>query len=175
MSNAAGSITLYGLLSNSVAKFPANSSGSSRTLNGPWQSGNNVTTGNYTGVTDIATLTSSVNIVGFVDGQNRAKYFYSSLGKASGIQASGSAVTNLPTIAGVPTQLPPGNWVQLGSANASFVAVNVQQDTSGNYFGAQLFFQVTPAAGSPDAGSPMYYTLDQYGLLIVDSSVVEWA
>ena len=173
MASSAGAITLYGLLSSSVARFPGNSSGSSRTLNGPWDANTTqLTAGNYTGVADIATITSAVNIVGFLDGTNRAKYFFSSFGTA----VSGASPTlALPQISAVPTQLPPGNFVQLGATNTGFVAINVQQDTSGNYFGSQIFFQVTPTAGSPDAGSPLYFTLDQYALLIVDSAKAEWA
>jgi hypothetical protein len=146
-------ITLYGLLDNSHTKI----NGSSRLTAGPW-------TNATTSVSDIAALSSSKNVIGFVDGSNRAKYFYST--------AAGSI--NLPTLSAVPNQLPPG-YVQLGTTNQSFVAGVPQEDTAGTYFIGLMFFQLTPAAGSSDAASPMLYSMDQYGLLIVDSATTEWA
>lgn len=146
-------ITLYGLRDNSQAYI----NGSGTAVAGPW---NHATTS----IADIATITSSVNVVGFLDGENRAKYFYSS--------AAGSV--NLPTLSAVPNAVPQGA-VPLGSSGTGFVYIVVQQDTAGNWRGSMLYFQVTPAAGSPDVASPLQFSLDPYGLLIVDSATTEWA
>src|SRR5580704_7871810 len=137
---SAGTISLYGLLgthgpggsgTGSVVNYPL-SGGSSRQLNGPWQAGSSST---WTGVKDIATITSSVNVVGFLDGQNRAKYFYSTV--------AGSVV--LPTLSAIPNNYPPGA-VQLGASNTSLVMGVVDEDTNGNYFIGSMIFQLTPAA-----------------------------
>jgi hypothetical protein len=147
-------LTVYALLDNSQALI----AGAGTTVAGPWQH-------STTSFTDIATLTSSVNVVGFVDGSNRAKYFYST---------ATSPTVALPTLSAVPNAIPQGA-VPLGTSGTSFVyVVAATPNASGGYSGGMLYFQVTPAAGSPDAGSPLQFSLDPYGLIICDSATTPW-
>jgi len=150
-------ITAYGLKTNSQGFTLLNGSLSAVTVAGPWLSGGQVT--------DIATLTSSVNVLGFTDGENRAKYLFSS--------SSGSV--NLPTLSAVPNSVPAGA-IPLGSSGTGFVYAVVGANTNASTYPAGgLYFQLTPAPGSPDGSSPMEFLLDPYALLLVDSATAEWA
>ena len=140
-------VALYAAKAGTLCNTPTGGSAAA----GPFVAGSSMT--------DIGTLTSSVNIFGFLDGENRAKYFYSS--------TAGSLA--LPTLSAVPNAVPFGA-VPLGTAGASLVYAVVLGGVIG-----MLYFQVTPAAGSPDAASPMQYSLDPYGVLLTDSATLEWA
>lgn len=148
-------LTVYAAKAGTLCSTPINGSAAV----GPYVAGSSFT--------DIGTLTSSVNIFGFVDGSNRAKYFFSSVGAAPG----GACV--LPTLSSVPNAIP-NSAVPLGTTGTSFVYAVVGNPGVAGQIG-MLYFQVTPANGSPDAGSPTQYSLDPYGLLITDSATSEWA
>jgi hypothetical protein len=143
--------TIYAAKAGTLCNTPSGGT----TAAGPYVAGSSFT--------DIGTLTSSVNLYGFVDGSNRAKYFYST--------TAGSVA--LPTISSVPNALPNGA-VPLGTAGASFIYAVLGLVGAAQQIG-MLYFQVTPAAGSPDTGSPTQFSLDPYGLLITDSATLEWA
>lgn len=145
-------LTVYAALDNTLCNTPSGAS----PAKGPWQH-------STSSFTDIGTLTSSVNVVGFVDGENRAKYFFSSVGAAPG------GACALPTLSAVPNAIP-NSAVPLGTAGASLVYAVVQGGQIG-----MLYFQITPANGSPDAGSPTQFSLDPYGLILVDSNTTPWA
>lgn len=110
---------------------------------------------------------SGAFIVGFVSGEQKAKYFYSS---------SANSV-NLPTIV-APNALPPSNntggqniWTGLGAASGpmyQLVSAEVPEfggSSSVNAAGA-ILLQVSFSPGSPDAGSPGLFFLDANCLII---------
>lgn len=113
---------------------------------------------------------AGVNVYGFVTGEQKSKYFYSSNG------AGPFGAVALPTLV-VPSSVPIGA-VAIGTS--AIFAVQAQAfipDPTGSGFTAaqtgQLYFAVQLAAGSPDAGSPAQFLVDLYTLLFVAASTFE--
>jgi hypothetical protein len=110
---------------------------------------------------------TGTSIYGFVDGEQKAHYFYSS-------QANTIA---LPTL--VAPNIVNTNFVQLGGASSVIYGLSqtgADYGTGGTIptgIGAVLVC-LSFAAGSPDAASPGQFYLDIYGLLLTTSGVYYW-
>jgi hypothetical protein len=124
-------------------------------------------------VLDISLLVTGTTyyVVGFVDGEQRAKFFYSSQG------AGQAGAVALPTLA-LPNALPNGA-VQINT-NSYVYGVTYSgyippwgTGTAATQ-GGLLYFGVSYAAGNPDGGSPAQFSMDPYGLLFVDTSTTEY-
>lgn len=149
-------LAAYGLYDNG---------GTGAVMDGPWKH-------SVTQVSDISTLVTGTSyyVLGFITGGQRAKFFYSSNG------AGPAGATALPTLT-VPNSLPNSavplntNAYVYGVGYTGYVppwgsAVSSQ--------GGLLYFAVTFAAGNPDGGSPGQFSMDLYGLLLIDSASEEW-
>ena len=142
--------TVYGLMTSS---------------GGPYWTSSDVT--NITGANPAA----GVNVYGFIEGQQLAKFFTSS-------NANGPAgAVALPTLV-VPNTVPIGA-LQVGTSAIFFVQAQAGvPDPSGFGFtaltGGQLYFAVQFAAGSPDAGSPSQYLVDPYTLILVAAASAQY-
>lgn len=131
--------------------------------------------GPYWTSSDVTAITGAnpaagVNVYGFVSGEQKSKFFYSSnsLGPYGAV--------SLPTLL-VPNTVPFGA-VQIGTSAIFFVQAQAFiPDPTGSGFaapqGGQLYFAVQPTAGSPDAGSPTQFLVDPYTLLIVAAAAAE--
>jgi hypothetical protein len=129
------------------------------------------TSGDVTAITG-ANPPVGANFYGFVDGEQRSKFFYSSnlLGPAGAVA--------LPTLA-TPNVVPTG-FVQIGTsaiyASSQTAYVPVPAGGAAGITGAscgELFFTVQIQGGSPDAGSPVGYFVDPYTLFLVAAAAFE--
>lgn len=133
------------------------------------------TGGPYTNGGDTVAITGAnpaagVNFYGFVTGEQKSKFFYSSAG------AGPYGAVALPTLV-VPNTVPFGA-VQIGTSAIFLVQAQAFiPDPTGSGFtaaqGGQLYFAVQLAAGSPDAGSPAQFLVDPYTLLFVAAGTSE--
>jgi hypothetical protein len=132
-----------------------------------------VYTNNFTGssssgdvstlVSGSGTLASGAFLVGFIDGSQRARFFYSSTANS----------INLPTLVAPPVI--PLNFVGVGNATAANCVVYQLQQTGSDY-GATVagngpyIVTLSFSAGSPDSASPFQFTLDSQAVLLIESN-----
>lgn len=113
-------------------------------------------------------LANTAWLYGFVDGSQRARFFYSST----------SNTIALPLLTAPPVI--PLNFVGVGNATAANCVVYQLQQTGSDY-GATVagngpfLVTLTFAAGSPDSASPFQFTLDAQAMLIVSSTAYNGA
>lgn len=119
-------------------------------------------------VSGSGSLAAGAYLYGFVDGEQRARFFYS----------SSSNTIALPQLQAPPVI--PLNFVGVGNATAANCVVYQLQQTGSDY-GASVAgtgpFLVTLSfsAGSPDAASPFQFLLDSQALLLVASTAYNGA
>lgn len=127
-------------------------------------------------ISDISSLVSpnTYYVLGFISGEQKAKFFYNSYGAGP----SGQAL--LPTLS-TPNALPQGAVFTNGATATSYVyavtalGYNPPWGTPTTAQGGELYFNVTFAAGNPDSGSPSQFSMDVYGLLIISTTnSTEW-
>jgi|ERR1700729_283901 len=153
----AANITAYGLTSTS---------------HGPYF----VTSGSVTDIASLPAGTGSNNyVVGFVDGEQKAKFFYS-----ASVTTDPYGQIALPVLA-APNALPSPDYTALDTSLAgwtgSAAAAAVYQAQPGTVLGVGtalgyggIWFGVSYTAGSPDAGSPGQFFLDVYGILLISTA-----
>jgi hypothetical protein len=129
---------------------------------------NNATVDGTALVSGSGALSAANWLYGFVDGSQRARFFYS----------SSSNTIALPLLAAPPVI--PLNFVGVGNATAANCVVYQLQQTGSDY-GATVagvgpfMITLTFAAGSPDSASPFQFTLDSQALLLVSSTAYNGA
>lgn len=114
-------------------------------------------------VSGSGTLAAGAFLYGFVDGSQRARFFYSSTSNS----------INLPTLVAPPVI--PLNFVGVGNATAANAVVYQLQQTGSDY-GASVagngpyLVTLSFSAGSPDSASPFQFTLDAQAMLLIAST-----
>lgn len=107
-------------------------------------------------------------LYGFVTGGGVSKFFVSTA-NSTGIYG-GTVV--LPALA-TPNTVPIGA-VQIGTSAIWATEQAYPWGLNEGEATGQLYFAVTPAAGSPDVGSPTQYEVDPYTLFIVAAANYQW-
>jgi hypothetical protein len=107
-------------------------------------------------------LASGAFLYGFIDGSQRARFFYSSLANS----------INLPTLVAPPVV--PLNFVGVGNSTAANCVVYQLQQTGSDYGltvagNGPFIVTLSFSAGSPDSASPFQFTLDAQATLLVES------
>jgi hypothetical protein len=119
-------------------------------------------------VSGSGSLAAGAYLYGFVDGSQRARFFYSSTANSIA----------LPTLVAPPVI--PLNFVGVGNATATSCVVYQLQQTGSDY-GATVagngpyLVTLSFSAGSPDSASPFQFTLDAQALLLIASTAYDGA
>ncbi len=119
-------------------------------------------------VSGSGSLAAGAYLYGFIDGTQRARFFYSSTANTIA----------LPTLVAPPVI--PLNFVGVGNSTAANCVVYQLQQTGSDY-GATVagngpyLVTLSFSAGSPDSASPFQFTLDSQATLLVASTAYNGA